>query len=191
MRKSVLVSCIMSFAMLMSCSKVDTSQMKEGLFIQTLCASQAVKEFPEDPFIKLVLFDVDYDGIPEALVTYKGAFYNRMGFIWMGQKLKDGKWHEMGGDIVDAFLPDFYTLTEEGQKPKLIVVCVNMEVTQVYHITSDEEGNLKKIPMPEYEISDDTDDGIPCTKPKTPNGKLERIQVETLYPKGFEKKINP
>jgi len=185
MRKLVFVFCSVSSALLVSCSKVDTSQMKEDLFRQALCASQAVKEFPADPYIKVVLFDIDDDGVLEALVAYEGSFYNRMGFGWFGYRYKNGKWQRMEGDIVDAFLPDFYTLTEEKQKPKLIVVCVNMEVTQVYHITSDEEGNPKKVPMPEYEISDDTDDGIPCTKPKTPNGKLERIQVETLYPKGF------
>jgi len=187
MRKQLLVFCSMSSAMLVSCSKVDTSQMKEALMAQTSQVAYALKEYPEDPHIMVFLFDVDNDGVPEAFVTYKGDFYNGMGCIWNVYKYKDGKWRWTQWDV-QAFTCDFYSLTEEGQKPKLVVVCVNMEERQVYHITSDKEGNLKKIPMPEYEISDDTDDGFPSTKPKAPNGKLERIQVETLCPKGFEKR---
>ena len=101
----------------------------------------------------------------------------------------------------------FYMLTEKGQKPKLVAIHVwrryfgfgipeDIYTTcqEAFYITIDDEGYLKTIPIPEFALTDvDADNEEPSLGPfprvklKSPNDKLEPVQVETFYPKGFEK----
>jgi len=186
--------------------------MKENLIEQTGYAAYALKEYPDDPYVRVVFFDIDYDGIPEAFVTYKGGYYND-GRLWEAYRFKNGRWQPMN-DCVFALEREFFVLTEEGQNPKLIVIQTERKSVEfdddgtvnwkeyisrlAYQIAIDKKGCFKTIPIPEFEVKDvylgiyqDPDTytfaGFPEIKLKSPNDKLDPVQVETFYPKGFVK----
>ena len=138
------------------------------------------REFSEDPYLSVLLFDIDHDGIPEALVTYRlwntsGSGYN--GWDWAGYKFKNGRWQEAGGDMIESSWDGFRVLTEAGQKPKLLASTISLKkgddieddevLSAVYHVTLDDAGHFKAIPLPDFKL-------------KSPSDKLEPVQVETL-----------
>ena len=149
-----------------------------------------------------VFFELNQDGVPRAFTTYPMRM-GKGGHIWDPYYYKDGRW-QLGPAWIDdkndnhvyARENDFYILTEEGEKPKFIVVADygydgidNSYIAQreAYHISIDSKGYLEKIPMPEFSFRETSFkfDGVdiidyPELKPQTPNGKLERIQVQTL-----------
>ena len=201
--------------LLMSCSKVDelTPRMKENLADLAREHSGVLKEpfRSDDPYILAFFFEID--GVQLAFTSSAFDKYSDLRG-WQEYRLVDGKWqspkvkysnadmHQVADDnCVVGFPDEFYILTEDGQKPKLVVInLVNqldgdnkIRLRGVRHITIDAEGYLKVIPMPEMEIEARYSDVTHRAelKPISQKGKLEPVQVETFYPKGFEKKINP
>ena len=201
---------------LASCSKVIevTPQMKEDLI------EQMVSQFPDyvewlfkrgDPYIWTVFFADN--GFQLALATTALEDYLDVGWYWFVYRFTNGQWQILE-EAVAAAPVDFYILTEEGQKPKLIVIQADRKSVMfddngktkwkeyisrlAYQLTIDKEGRFKAIPIPEFEIKDvymgiDKDpesycfEGFPEIKLKSPNDKLEPAHVETFYPKGFMK----
>jgi hypothetical protein len=128
------------------------------------------------------------------------GYLERNGGPWCDFYFKDGQW-QMGADVNDPMGSDiwaheneFYTLTEEGQEPKILVIhvwrrWVSLELEEamcqeVYHIVADDNGHLKVIHMPEYTLTDvDVDNEEPYGGPfpriklKSPKDKLEPIQA--------------
>ena len=93
--------------------------------LEDLCETAWIRskiplEFSEDPFLGVLMFDIDHDGVPEALVTFKlwdgsGSGYN--GWSWGGFQFQNGQWHyKSDDDSIGASWNGFYVLTEEGQK---------------------------------------------------------------------------
>ena len=139
---------------------------------ESICDLLRVKlcEAQEDCPIDVLFFDLNNDGIPDALVSLRmdtspGGCH---GDIWELYRFENGEWqispHKAGDDYdpldyVHARGDDFFSLTEEGQKPKLFLVysswgrnslAEDTEVTQKgYEITIDNEGYLKAISVPE------------------------------------------
>ena len=157
-------------------------------------------EFSEEPYLEVVMFDIDHDGVPEALVTYKiwdcsGSGMNV--WDWCGLRFKDGEWHfQFGDDSFGSSWDGFHVLTEEGKKPKLIASWnsygndgdgrhFNRHASRV---TIDDEGRFKSLPFPEFEFTSKTyydddkeDDEIPALKLKSPNDKLEPVPEGTVH----------
>jgi len=168
------------------------------------------EDFPETPFFHAVFFEANQDGIPRALVTSKD-YIDRMGCTWYPYYFKDGTWRrspltrtdDPNYYIIGARFSDFYTLTEEGKKPKFVVIYDDyrrvheddperfgvLVSREAYQVTIDSEGYLKTIPMPEFEFKDhflDIVETLPKElaeiKLKSPNDTLERIPVQTFNP---------
>ena len=121
--------------------------------------------------IDVLFFDINNDGIPDALVSEREFQYRNWANNWHLHRFKDGEWRlgffgkdegQFGdGNCVAACENDFFSLTEEGQKPKLILInsegwkifdnpAFDYEYTQdAYEIIIDGEGYLEKIPIPE------------------------------------------
>jgi len=139
-----------------------------------LLTDLAYQEYPEDPFIWVVFFDIDHDGIPDALATYKGNDYTGTGgggYLWHFYRFKDGKWQrgpleETEDSIFDpntvySASDGFFSLTREGKKPTLIAsypfrgkefdidFARYTESQDASEVTIDNEGYLKTIPLPE------------------------------------------
>ena len=138
-------------------------------------------EWPGDPYVGVLFFDIDNDGIPEALVTYRlwdlsGTGYN--GWNWTGYVFKDGQWQTAGGDDVSSAWDGFHVLTEEGTKPKLIASTISLKKgddkeddevsSDVFHVTLDREGRFKVIPLPDFTV-------------KSPDDKFEPIPFEAVH----------
>ena len=125
--------------------------------------------FPNVP-IDILFFDINHDGIPDALVSHRfdtdaGGCH---GNDWSLYRFENGEWNQSpfketnddnwsNYNSVFARGNDFYTLTEDGQKPKLFLIYFSrcrqldgeMEFSQDGHeITIDNEGYLKTIPIP-------------------------------------------
>jgi len=131
---------------------------------------------PDVP-IDVLFFDINHDGIPDALVSYRedqcgGGCHGNDWDLW---QYKDGEWQKSPYKKLDEYTydpsnsvyargDDFYSLTQDGQKPKLILA-----YTSVYkdweddllvfkfrqsacEITIDDEGYLKTIPIPELTV---------------------------------------
>ena len=156
--------------------------------------------------IYAVFFEANKDGIPRALMTYPLCM-SRYGCCWDAYYYKDGRWqaspirfleeehHFDPGSSVDAKLDDFYILTEEGQEPKFISIFegeryVGDDKTEsglamyreAFHLTVDAEGYLKKVPIPEFTVMSFAGKEYSWVKLKSPNDKLERVQVQRFPP---------
>jgi len=128
---------------------------------------------PPNPPVTILFFDINHDGIPEALAALcldhsAGGCH---GNSWSIYRFENGEWQwvptrdsEDPFDInhgIYARGDDFYSLTEEGQKPKLILIYECGGSTnenppfdyrhsqEAHEITIDDEGYLKNIPIPE------------------------------------------
>ena len=121
------------------------------------------------PTIDVLFFDINHDGVPEALVAYiedtsAGGLH---GNDWGYRRFKDGEWQQgpleryrdgwFDPNTVYARGDDFYSLREDGKKPKLILIYTSCSkdngVTTIgdeaSEIILDDKGFLKTIPVPE------------------------------------------
>ena len=127
-------------------------------------------ERPENIPIDVLFFDINHDGIPDALLSYREEQRGggSRGNLWALFQFKNGEWErnplkETDDDnwssynSVFARGDDFYSLTMDGQKPKLVLV-FSSSLNEGYgwlhdntacEITIDSEGYLKTIPIPE------------------------------------------
>jgi hypothetical protein len=129
-----------------------------------------VFEGPDDNPMDVLFFDINRDGILDALVSERwdrsyGGFH---GNDWCLYQFKNGEWQqnplkEINGDNYDrsnevfAKVDDFYCLTRDGQKPKLVFVFSAsrketdgiMFYNEACEVTIDSDGYLKTIPIPE------------------------------------------
>jgi hypothetical protein len=125
------------------------------------------RNYPMD----VLFFDINNDGIPEALVSEREFQRRNWENNWHLHRFKDGEWRlglfvkdeDLFGDgnCVSAKDDDFFSLTEAGQKSKLILInsdgwkifdnpAFDYEYTQdAYEIIIDDEGYLEKKPIPE------------------------------------------
>jgi len=123
-----------------------------------------------------------------------------------GRKITEENYVD-NSNIVWAREDDFYILTEKGKKPKLIVIHManvgerdigkKLYNRNAYEITIDSKGYLKTIPISEFsftnhvvyaewvdeEDKDEEAKPFPEIKLKSPNDKLEPVQVQTFTPK--------
>ena len=163
-----------------------------------------------DPYLGVLLFDIDHDGIPEALVTYwvwntGGSGYR--GRTWVGYQFKDGRWkkdvdmqsedvdmQEVEDHLIGASCDGFYVLTEKGKKPKLIAsstsVGKDLEGSHLsrnaYHVTIDAKGYIRAIPFPAFTVEDlFVEDGflddLPDVKLKSPEDTFEPVPDGSLH----------
>ena len=130
-------------------------------------------ERSENVPIDVLFFDINYDGVPDALLSYREEQRSsgRRGNGWDLFRFKNGEWERSPFKKMDdgSFDPsndvcargdDFYSLTEDGQKPKLVLVYSwnekkdngVMHYDKAYKITIDDEGYLKTIPIPELTV---------------------------------------
>jgi len=134
-----------------------------------------LQEYPDDPFVWVLFFDLDHDGIPEAFATYKGDDYTGSGgggCQWSFYRFKDGKWQRGLQKSEDGSASDsatigahpwygLFSLTREGQKPSLVVSSPfrgkednGMTFTEdVSEVTVDNNGYLKVVPIPELSVN--------------------------------------
>jgi len=145
----------------------------EELYDFLLTDLGVLREFPDDPFVLVLFFDIDHDGIPDALATYKGNDYTGTGgggYLWHFYRFKDGKWQTgplqeiedgvFDPNIVYSARDGFFSLTREGQKPILVAsypfsgkIDDRLELSlYASEITIDGEGYLRDTPIPELTI---------------------------------------
>ena len=179
-------------------------------------AEAIVEDYPKDAYALMIFFDEAPGSLPMALTTGRDNRY-MTGCYWDVYQYRGQQWHMADGirDYkVFAWDNEFLILREDGKKPKLVVITSEKKSIEIeyngypewedyisrvsYQIAIDKKGSLKIIPMPEFEARDiplgiqgrlETYcfDGFPEIKLKSPNDKLEPVQVETFYPKGFVK----
>jgi len=164
--------------------------------------------FPNAP-IDVLFFDINHDGIPDALVSYRfdtdaGGCH---GNGWSLFRFENGEWNQSPFKETDddnwksynsvfARGDDFYSLTEDGQKPKLFLVYSyydrnslkeGTEVSQDgYEITIDNEGYLKSIPIPALTTNyfpryDEENDAF-LMETTEMQDKLVPLSIESFYP---------
>jgi len=122
----------------------------------------------KNPPVDILFFDINHDGIPEALGSIRedqqgGGCH---GNDWSIYQLEKGEWQWVptrDSDEYGIFArgDDFFSLTEEGQKPKLILLysCSGREdegmrySQEACEITIDSEGYLKTIPIPALTVN--------------------------------------
>jgi len=131
-------------------------------------------DYSPDTPIDVLFFDINHDGITDALVSYRenqwgGGLHGNDWNLW---RYKDGEWQEISYKKLDEYTidpsscvyargDDFYSLTKDGQPQKLILAyswagnefgddfSKHIEVQNACEITIDDEGYLKTIPFPE------------------------------------------
>ena len=179
----------------------------------------AIKWLSDDR-IYAVFFQTYPDDIPRALATSHENAVGKRSFHWYHFYFKDGQWHTGEERLMDIYRDDngemlgatidpssyvetdrdaFFYLAEEGQEPKFIVADVYGKFSSgVYvsqetsHIIIDEEGYLKRIPIPQLSFKDWTfsddefdRDAFPRIPLKPPYYKLERLKLLTFGPNGL------
>ena len=184
-------------------AKQETQRfMTESLRDWVLNGSERLlKEFPADPFSYAIFFDGDPDSAPLALWTDK-RFKGTDNHIWQVMRFKDGKWRNEEYDCgaVDALEDEVFIWTKEGQTPKLVVIRLKWRsvhdkngerilVSRVANrITMSKKGDtadVKETPVPELgfkEIVYTGPESIPELKLKSPNDKLEPVQIQKIHP---------
>jgi len=179
------------------------------------------QEYPEYPEIWVVFFDLNHDGIPEALATHKSHDYSGTGgggYMWFSYQFKNGKWDEIpeertaNGRLADPYnnvdaplWNGFFSLTREGQKPTLVAQYHfdgkgdegKTFRTIAKEVTIDADGYLKVIRNPElsHEIfmtwDDLENDRWPEREEKKLDYKLVPVPVIKIYPQQDEIKETP
>ena len=123
----------------------------------------------------LAIFFTHRDDIPRAIVTSWMQRHPTGLYDWRYYYFQDNQWRKSpSGEFYFVHPMDFYILTEEGQKSKLIL--------GNSHITVDKDGKLKLVPIPGFEIKEDANREVRLLNPKSPNDKIERAQVQTFNP---------
>ncbi|MCL1920942.1 MAG: hypothetical protein FWG50_07670 [Kiritimatiellaeota bacterium] len=124
----------------------------------------------ENQPVDILFFDINHDGILDALVSFRmdKSYGGCHGNDWMLFRFENGEWEQSpfknmpdgsldpSGDVW-ARGDDFYSLTRDGQPPKLVLIYsgssnVGYGIHQghdAHEITIDDEGYLKTIPIPE------------------------------------------
>jgi len=191
----------------------------EGLRNLLLKKNDVLQEPPDHRYIWALFFDIDYDGVPEALVTYNGNDYTGTGgggHVWYFLRFKDGKWQRgplqrVEGGVTDpnyvyASRDGFSILTREGQKPTLVAGYSmrghdgndNWSFSDdASEITIDEKGYLRATQIREltveYSGKRNAEENVIETDYVTPEikKKLVPIYPEVLYPRQDEDKETP
>jgi hypothetical protein len=161
-----------------------------------------LERFPDDPFRYVIFFEGDPDSAPLALWTDK-SFKDADGHTWQVMRFKDGKWQneEYDGGAVEALEDEIFVWTKEGQTPKLVVIRLEWRSAQdkegnrirlvsrvANRVTMNKKGDtadVKETPIPELgfkEIKYEGPESIPEIKLKSPNDKLEPVQIQKLHP---------
>ena len=164
-------------------------------------SERLLKEFPEDPFTHVIFFDADPDSAPLALWIDKEC-KGTDGYLWQVMRFKDGQWRneEHDGGAILALEDEIFVWTKEGQTPKLVVIRLVWRSVQdrngerilvsrvANRITMNKKGDTadgKETPVPELgfkEIVYTGPESIPELKLKSPNDKLEPVQIQKLHP---------
>ena len=127
---------------------------------------ETVKDTPID----FLFFDIDHDGVVDALVSWRDhrSGTGGVGNGWALYRFENGEWIQSpfkkmddgscdpSNDVFGRF-DSFHSLTRDGQPPKLICVFKfyskefdGMRIMEYAHeVTIDGEGYLKAIPVPE------------------------------------------
>ena len=143
----------------------------EELHDLLLADFNVLEEFPDNPFVWVLFFDIDHDGIPDALATYRGHDYTGSGgggATWYYYRFKDGKWQtgplrEIEDGVIDpnttgaSLHGGFFSLTREGQKPTLVACFDDHYKTEggidfglyAHELTIDSNGYLRNTHIPE------------------------------------------
>jgi len=203
--------CVCS-ALIIGCGKKDEEKipteqktqrfMTESLHKWVLNGSEyLLTKYPEDPFTHVIFFDADPDSAPLALWIDK-RFRDADAYLWQVMRFKDGKWQneEYDGGAVEAFEDEIFVWTQGGQTPKLVVIRLAWRSVQdrngerllvsrvANRITMNKKGDtadVKETPVPELgfkEIVYTGPESIPELKLKSPNDKLEPVQIQKLHP---------
>ena len=163
----------------------------------------------EGPPIDVLFFDINGDGIPEALMSFRVSL--RVGGChgndWLYHHFKDGKWqtgplkeeNELWYDpnVIFARGDDFFSLAMDGQKPKLVHIYTSYGWTSkgkghtdhASEVSIDSDGYLTTIPIPELsgEYHDGDDGDFPDQEPPSPESlamekRLTHLSIETYLP---------
>ena len=178
--------------------RLMTESLRERLLRSSACL---LKEYPEDPFKHMIFFDADPESAPLALWIDKECKFDDR-YIWQVMRFKDGQWRneEHDGGSVDALEDEIFVWMKEGQTPKLVVIRLVWRSVQdqngerilvsrvANRITMSKKGDtadVKETPVPELgfkEIVYTGPESIPELKLKSPNDKLEPVQIQKLHP---------
>jgi hypothetical protein len=211
----MLMLCLTLFCCV-SCKDATTQPDIEGLF-DLVPPFPTLEGTPDKPTVYAIFFKI-HDDIPRVLVT-GGEWLSRRSHGWEYYCFMDGQWQKGSKRIVfnmgpyvepsvfiEAGFYDFYMLTEEGSKPKFVVITKNSFSTigkrgeediciiearrEAHHITLDAEGYLITIPIPDFtirlqKIYEDEFDYNEFFKIelKSPNDKLEPVNIEVFNPR--------
>jgi len=157
----------------------------------------------EGPAIDVLFFDINHDGIPEALISARENIYGggARGNDWILHQFKDGEWQMTPPYKTDDEYPiaplncvfargdDFFSLIRKGENPKLALIYSweskedeGIKYSQdACEITMDAEGFLKTIPIPELTseyvvVWDDIDND---RWPESPKFEYELVPLQT------------
>jgi len=147
----------------------------EGLHDLVLKEYNILWEYPEYPYVRILFFDIDHDGVLEALVTCKCSNYSGSGgayHLWEPYQFKNGQWQsfpiKMDGEYPSDDQTygwvggeDFSVLPKEGQKSTLVISSTGhgkenggMRFYQdAFEVTIDNEGYLRSFPIPELTVN--------------------------------------
>ena len=176
----------------------------EGLHDFVLADLEVLEWSGGEPYILVLFFDIDHDGIPEALATDKFNDYSGTSGeyrIWSVYQYKDGKW-QSGHCKVEGAHSGFSSLTREGQKPTLVSSWSSRSKEDngetfshnVFEVTIDGEGNFETTPIPELtyenfatweELAKWQEPGYihpPVPEAEKPKFKLEPLGVMKFLP---------
>jgi len=174
-----------------------TQKMREDLLYGTYL-KDVVELFPEDPYINVLFFDLDNDGIPEALVSYDRMKDGDTCF-WSLFKYQNNHWNRVPTGIYAA-PTSMFVFKKTGERPKLFKCrfdFFNREgslknehtifnpIYKAYQIVIGENGHLDyTVSMPEVEFVNPYDFqnvSVPEIKAKSPDSQIERIPIESIY----------
>jgi len=121
--------------------------------------TDVLKRYPENPVIGVLFFDINGDGVEEAIVTYTERMH-RDGCDWDAYVLLQGEWEPVKkksasrttGDPISGIYarPDqFFALTDDGNKPLKLVAVDDEGVSRIF---IDKDGFLIVKQFPEDQI---------------------------------------
>jgi len=194
--KKLILYCLLAVWVVSGCGERE----KQSSTLESLCDAAwmdlgILGQYPETPFLNVLMYDINHDGVQEAIVTHRGGWNCGSGYdgwMWSVYQFTKGRWQRKA----EVEAGDFHTLTEEGQKPKLIATWRSwgkeddgVSISQgASLITFEDDGVLKVIPFPELtgdwfsrHDGDDKEDDSAEPQLKSPNATLETIPWEKLH----------
>ena len=166
----------------------------------------------DDPPVDVLFFDIDGDGVPDALATlqidrHAGGCH---GNDWDLYQFKDGERRASPYKMLDEYTvdpssdvfargDDFYSLAVDGQKPKLVLIYTSYGKTDegngvwrdAREITIDAKGYIETIPIPEltwhYVYGSDGHEDPPGQEPPSQERlamakRLTPLSIESFLP---------